>query len=191
MQQTANSLDVAKIEEFRINCQNFTQKLNQQPAVESIDKTPDGKASTILISHIEMLLDEYFFGLWETDNFKWNVIANEIVGSIELIVVHPSTGIKLKRIGAAAIQIMVDKAPDNIKDNPIEKNRWALNPENKKSGALDMGFPKLKAECLKNAANSLGALFGRDLNRRKKDVFKPLINKKEILTDKLKKLSDV
>lgn len=188
-QQTNNTLVAANIEEFRLNCQNFTQKLNKSPELDSIDKTPDGKASTILISHIEMLLDEYFFGLWETENFKWSVVANEIVGSIDLCVYHPSAGVRLKRTGAAAIQIMVDRVPDDLKNNPVEKNRWALNPDNKKSNALDMSFPKLKAECLKNAANSLGKLFGRDINRKKQDAFKPLINKKQALDDKLNQLN--
>lgn len=177
-QLTANSLAVANVEEFRLNCQNFTQKLNATPSEESKDSTPDGRAKTILISHIEMLLDEYFFGLWTTENFKWNVVSNEIVGSIDLIIYHPSAMMPIKRVGAAAIQIMVDKVPDQIKNDPQKKNEWALNVSNKKSNALDMSFPKLKAECLKNAANSLGQIFGRDLNRKKKDVFNPLLQRK-------------
>lgn len=43
-----------------------------------------------------------------------------------------------------------------------------------------MGFPKLKAECLKNAAQSLGKIFGRDLNRKQKDTFNPLLKKEEL-----------
>jgi hypothetical protein len=67
----------------------------------------------------------------------------------------------------------------------------ALDVQNKKSNALDMGFPKLKAECLKNAANSLGKMFGRDLNRKKSDTFKGLLKVDTSNTiDKLKKLKD-
>ena len=55
--------------------------------------------------------------------------------------------------------------------------KWKERQLNKKKkiNALDMGFPKLKAECIKNAANSLGKLFGRDLNRKKSDIYQPLI----------------
>lgn len=175
--QLTNKLLVAaeQVNDFRKSCQTFIEKLNSSPTPESIDKTPDGKASTILISHIEMLLDEYFFGLWETENFKWAVISNEVVGSIDLCFYHPVTGVRMKRTGAAAIQIMVDRVPEDIKNNQVAKNQWALNPDNKKSSALDMGFPKLKTECLKNAANSLGKMFGRDINRQKSDTFKPLL----------------
>jgi hypothetical protein len=66
---------------------------------------------------------------------------------------------------------MVDRAPENIAGQ--ERNQWALNPSNKKPNALDMAFPKLKSECLKNAAQSLGKIFGRDLNRKNVDQYQP------------------
>jgi hypothetical protein len=59
---------------------------------------------------------------------------------------------------------MVDKAPDELKGK--EKNLWALDINNKKPSALDMAYPKLKGEAIKNAAKSLGKIFGRDLNRK-------------------------
>jgi hypothetical protein len=66
---------------------------------------------------------------------------------------------------------MVDKVPENLFGS--DRNRWALNPDNKKANAMDLAFGKLKAECLKNAALSLGKVFGRDLNRKNKDTYKP------------------
>jgi hypothetical protein len=118
-----------------------------------------------------MTLDELFFGQWKTENFKWSPVANEIQGALELVVIHPVTGYEIRRTGAASIVIMVDRAPENLAGQ--ERNQWALNPSNKKPNALDMAFPKLKSECLKNAAQSLGPIFGRDLNRKNKDVYKP------------------
>lgn len=177
--QVAQKQNFQSLEEYRVAIQNFTTRVNSTPPEDSIDKTADGKAKTVVISHIEMTLDEFFFGQWDTENFKWSVIANEIVGSMELVAVHPVTGREIRRTGAAAIQIMVDKAPEDVKGT--EKNKWALNPENKKSNALDMGFPKLKAECLKNAAQSFGKLFGRDLNRKIQDNYKPLIKSADMI----------
>ena len=113
---------------------------------------------------------EMFFGHWRTENFKWERMANEVVGSIDLVVIHPISGYEIRRSGAASIIIMVDRAPQNL-DN-VERNRWALNADNKKPNALDLAFPKLKTECIKNAALSLGKLFGRDLNRKNFDVYK-------------------
>lgn len=165
-------------EEIRMRLQNFVSKLNSAPTQESIGKTPDGRALTVTISHIEMTLDELFFGLWSTENYKWSVISNEVVGSIDLLVFHPTAGLWLRRSGAASIQIMVNAMPDDVKNNPQAKSSWALDVGNKKSNALDMGFPKLKAECIKNAAQSLGGLFGRDLNRQNKDKYVPVIKNK-------------
>jgi hypothetical protein len=171
--------------EYRKRLENFLYRLNVEPPPESVDPTADGQANTVLISHIEMTLDEMFFGEWETYDFKWSVIANEVTGSIILQVVHPVSGRSLRRTGAAAIQIMVDAVPEELKADKNdtysekmrkkrERNLWSLDPANKKQSALDMGFPKLKAECEKNAAQSLGKLFGRDLNRKKSDILKPL-----------------
>lgn len=151
-------------EDVRINIQNFITNLNKHDPKDGVDTTPDGRARTLGISHVEMTLDEYFLGLWETENFRWSVISNEVVGSIDLVVTHPVTGQKYKRVGAASIIIMVDKGAS------------ALDVSKKKANALDLGFPKLKAECTKNAAQSLGKLFGRDLNRgTKSDIFSPRI----------------
>jgi hypothetical protein len=164
--------------------QKFQGRLNSEPAFESVELTPDKKASTVVISHIEMTLDELFFGQWSTENFKWHAIANEVQGSLELVVIHPVTGMEIRRTGAASIVIMVDRVPEGV--TGVERNQWALNPSNKKANALDMAFPKLKAECLKNAAQSLGKVFGRDLNRKNKDTYKPYkITQKDVTVKSL------
>jgi hypothetical protein len=151
--------------------QKFIGRLNSEPAHEAVEYTPDGRAKTITISHIEMTLDELFFGQWSTSNFTWSAIANEVQGSLTLEVINPVNGQKLTRIGAASVIIMVDKIPQGFEGQ--ERNQWAINPMNKKPNALDLAFPKLKAECLKNAAQSLGKIFGRDLNRKNADTYKP------------------
>lgn len=197
--ELANIHQYKSLNDFRLALQGFTNRINQGPDAKAIGATADGNAKTIYISHIEMTLDEYFFGLWETENFRWQLISNEVVGSIDLVVTHPVTGLKYRRTGAAAIQIMVDAVPDDLKFNPHDtkeqaerrkkdRNQWALDVQNKKPAALDMGFPKLKAECVKNAALSLGKLFGRDINRDtdKTDTFSPLVKKILEIPEELK-----
>jgi len=151
--------------------QKFQQMLNAEPDAAGVESTPDKKAQTLVISHVETTLDELFFGHWRTENFKWSTIANEVQASLELVVIHPISGYELRRVGAASVIIMVDKVPDNVFGS--DRNRWALNPDNKKANAMDLAFGKLKSECLKNAALSLGKVFGRDLNRKNKDTYKP------------------
>lgn len=160
-------------DKLRLQLQDFQAKLNKEPEVSELERTPDGKAKTLPISFVEMTLDELFLGQWDTCNFTSKVITNEVCGELELVLVHPITGREIRRSGAAAIIIQVDKAPDTITGQA--RNEWALNPSNKKSNALDLGYPKLKAECVKNAAQSLGKVFGRDLNRKKTDQYQPAI----------------
>ena len=159
--------------EFRIRLENFIKKLSKQPQTHELAKTTDGKALYLPIDFVETQLDELFFGLWETKNFEWKPIANEITACIVLRVFHPTAKTWIERIGCASISVMVDKAPDNVTGQ--EKNRWALNLDNKKPNALDMGLPKLKADCIKNATLSLGNIFGRNINRTKKDVYTPIL----------------
>lgn len=181
-------------EKYKLLMQDFTRRLNAEPDPREFDKTPDGKANTLPISFVEMTLDELFLGQWQTKNFHWSAITNEVQGSIELVVIHPVTGKELTRTGAGSIIITVDSLTDEQKDkmSKQDRNLYALNPENKKPNALDLGFPKLKAECLKNAAQSLGKIFGRDINRKKKDVFKPALKPlgDAAFQDALKRIQD-
>ncbi|KUY20860.1 Uncharacterised protein [Elizabethkingia miricola] len=114
--QTKTNEVAQQSEDIRLKMQNFTQALNKEPA-SGVDSTPDGKAKTINISHIEMTLDEMFFGAWSTENFKWTVIQNEVVGSLDLVVLHPSSGMLLRRVGAD-IDMDTDMGMD--KDKAVE-----------------------------------------------------------------------
>ena len=110
-----------------------------------------GNARFIPIGVIESELDS-IFPFWETTRFKWEVIANELVGSLELVLTHPITRTKMIRtgVGAVMIQTRANEAP---------------TVENKIPNTLTKDAGHLKAECIKNAAKSLGKRFGRDLNR--------------------------
>lgn len=142
--------------------QAFAAKLNREPDPKELDKTPDGRAKTLPISFVEMTLDEIFFGQWELSEVSYQQIFNEVVGTGVLTVWHPVSGRPIKRAGFASVVITQDK------DAQI-----ADFQSTKKKNALDLSFPKLKAEILKNAASSLGKVFGRDINRKNVDTFKP------------------
>lgn len=151
-------------EKIRILMQDFTRRLNAEPDPREFDKTPDNKAFTLPISFVEMTLDELFLGQWELHTVNTNQIFNEVVGTGILSVWHPVTGREIRRAGFASVVITQD-----AKATIEEFNRT------KKKNALDLSFPKLKAEITKNAAQTLGKIFGRDINRKSKDVFKPAL----------------
>jgi len=133
--------------------QGFRQFLNRKPASSWITDSYDKKYKTFKIGDLMQLLDMVYFCQWSTKNFRYETISNEIVGVIELHVTNPLTQHVRVITGTAAIVIMVDKGAD-----PMDITR-------KKAKALETGFPKLSAMCLKNAARQLGTLFGRDINR--------------------------
>lgn len=146
--------------------QDFMKRLNQEPDPKELGKTPDGKARTLPISFVEMTLDELFLGQWETSEPTYQQVFNEVVGSLVLTVWHPITNRPIRRIGFASVVITQDKDATISEFNAT-----------KKKNALDLSFPKLKSECTKNAAQSLGKIFGRDLNRKDADVYQPIFKK--------------
>lgn len=160
----------------------FQLMLNQAPPDIAIEQTPDGQARTMVISHVENALDTLYLGQWSTRDFKYSVVGNELAGVITLEVIHPITGTARTLTGVAAQAIMMDKAPDGL-DNR-EKNEWSQDIRNKKSKALKMNLPALKAECLKNAAQQLGKAFGKDLNRKNAGVYAPKMSKSTRLPKK-------
>lgn len=156
--------DYSDIEKTRILIQDFQRKLNVEPDPREFDRTPDNRASFLPISFVEMTLDEIFLGQWELSEVHTQQIFNEVVGTGILTVWHPVTNRPIKRAGFGAVVITQDK------DAAIADFNMT-----KKKNALDLTFPKLKAEIVKNAAQSLGKVFGRDINRKAVDTFKPTL----------------
>ena len=168
-------------EKLRLLMQDFTRRLNTEPDPREFDKTPDGKAQTLPISFVEMTLDELFLGQWEVSECNTQQIFNEVVGYGVLTVWHPITNRPLKRTGFGAVVITQDK------DAAVSDFNMT-----KKKNALDLTYPKLKAEITKNAAQTLGKIFGRDINRKSRDVFKPPLQplSDKALLDALKRIED-
>ena len=152
------------------NMQSFQKKyLQPEPKESEIRKNKFANNSKYLpISFMEMTLDEIFFGLWQTKNFNSKVVANEIIGELELWYFHPVAKTWLCRIGAGAVQIqMVSKEKGGSGD--------ITNIRDKIVNTLSKDYPHLKAECFRNACLSIGKSFGRDLNREFDDQYNPVI----------------
>ena len=131
------------------------EQLNSKP--EQIEEK-DG-VETVPISFLENDLDEVYLGLWKTENFRFQVIANEIVGTIDLHVFDPQAKVWLVRSGSAAVLIRQKKDSEITDISAKIKN------------GLMMDFPKLETMCIKAAAKRLGKRFGRDLNRKFEDEY--------------------
>lgn len=147
-----------------VNLESFTSALNRAPKVTKTNKFANN-TQYVPISHVQTLLDQMFFGLWQTKCFTYKVVGNELVGSIELWVYHPIIKEWLVRTGVAATQIRQNKGAKLTDIDQKIKN------------ALEMDAPHLYADCVKSAAKTLGPAFGRDLNREFTDNYKALVSK--------------
>lgn len=125
----------------------------------------------IPIGMVESKLDYLFNGLWETKEFNYSVIVNELVCSLQLRVFHPKAMVWIERTGVGAVQIQL-KAEYEV-DEEGKRTKKAvdvLDVSKKIANTLTKDFPHAKAEALKNAAKSLGNILGRDLNRKFEDI---------------------
>jgi hypothetical protein len=146
-----------------VNLESFNKALNRKPAIVKTNNFANN-TKYVPISHIQTMLDTMYFGLWQTKNFQYKVIANELVGSIDLWLWHPVIKDWLVRTGVAATQIRQSKGAKLTDIGAKIKN------------ALEMDAAHLYADCVKSAAKTLGPAFGRDLNREFTDNYKAVLS---------------
>lgn len=159
------------------NIESFTERLNRPPVDTEIKINEAANNSKYLpVSYVEMELDEIFLGLWSTENFRWSVMANEVVGAIDLLVYHPVARVWIKRTGAAAVMIQ-QKSEKNGGTGDI------ADIGQKIKNTLVKDFPHLETECIKSAAKKLGKVFGRDLNRKFEDSYVPVYTQESELSE--------
>jgi hypothetical protein len=145
--------------EFNKKLSKITAELSNQPLKKerAVNKFADG-AEYLPIEIVESKLDLYFPLSWQTTNFQWGVVANELVGSLELHVWNPVLRQWITRTGTGGVPIQMRSEDKGGSGDLTDVN-------NKVKVTLQKDFPHLKSEALKNAAKSLGQTFGRDLNR--------------------------
>lgn len=139
-------------------------RLSLKPKAKEIKINEQARgAKYIPIGVVEGKLDDIYGGLWQTKNFRYQVVVNEIIGSIELHVFIEDKG-WLVREGCGSVPIQ------------MSKGSGVTQVEQKIKNTLVKDFPHLKSECIKNAAKGLGITFGRDLNRKQDAVYVSALN---------------
>lgn len=157
-------------DEFKLQIEAFIDAINKPPRKTKTDQKKG--IVYITISEIEVLLDTIFFGQWQTEITQCLIVGNEIVMNIKLGIFHPITQQWIWRAGTASAMIR------QVKDAKIS------DIDSKIKNAVEMDAPHAKASAIKNAAQSLGNMFGRNLRRKQEDqtnynaIHTPRINKK-------------
>lgn len=130
----------------------FNQLLSVQPRPKEVGIMQGNEYVPIQVQ--EAKLDDIYNGLWQVRNMSIQLIANEVVTSLELGVFHPIAKEWIWRSGIGSVPVQQAKG-SKIRDMV----------DTKIPNALQKNAPASKAFAFKNACQSLGVTFGRELNR--------------------------
>lgn len=137
-----------------INKENvFAVLLNQDPKPDWIKKHPIAGTDYLPIERIEWLLTSVFTK-WRVEIKETQMIANSIVVTVKLHYLEPTTmewGWQ-EGVGAAPIH--------------TKKDAGAIDFNQMLTDAVSKAAPAAKSYAVKDAADNLGKLFGKDLNRK-------------------------
>lgn len=145
----------------------FKTLLNQPPSAHWLKKHPLAKrkihgqtqpAEYLPIDKIEFLMD-VIFQEWKVEVLSVQVMFNSIAVAIRLHYKNPVTGEWSFHDGVGAKSVQVNQGEN-------ASNLGAI-----KDAAVMMALPSAKSYAIKDAAEHLGSLFGRDVNREDTVMF--------------------
>lgn len=147
--------------------QNELNKLlNCQPKAEWVKQNPFANNSNYIpVGIIEYLLTSIYIK-WRVEVKELAVIANSVVATIRLHVLDPITGEWDWQDGVGA--------------SPIQTAKGAAATDFSKvnTSAVQMAAPAAETYAFKDAAEKLGKLFGKDLNRKEQIDYGNMLDSK-------------
>lgn len=126
---------------------------NCEPPSTWIEKHPYANVSYLPISKIEFLLTK-IFNKWWVEIRDSKLIANSVSVTVRLYYRNPITGDTEFQDGIGAQPLQTDQGRGTTDFDAI------------KSNAVAMALPSAESYAIKDAAEKLGKLFGKDLNRK-------------------------
>lgn len=162
--------DLVSMTELKSKENDFQVLLNQDPPDAWVKtNTIAGNSRYIPIDKIEYLLTRLFVKWW-VEILDYRIIANSVSVHVRLFYVSPITGETLHQDGIGAAPLQTDKDAGATDFNRI------------KSAAVQMALPSAKSYATKDAAENIGRLFGKDLNRKDLMAYEPLAGRFNVLT---------
>lgn len=141
--------------------------LNQPPTENWLKKHPLYGNTYLPIDKVEFLLT-LFFGTWRVEIKQVFQIANSVCVTVRLYYRNPDTGEMEWQDGGGAAPMQV-----NSKSNPMDSNEI-------KSNAVMLALPIAETNAVKDAADKIGTIFGRDLNRKDTLGYDMLVKNEEL-----------
>lgn len=152
--------DIGDLETFVAN-DEFLMIVNQEPPKQFIKDHPIAEnVKYIPIDKIEMMLTK-IFQQWYPEVLKTGQLLNAIEVTVRLHYLHPISKVWQFADGVGAIAIQTDSGKTAADLGAI------------KSNAVMLALPAAKSFAIKDAAEHIGKVFGRDLNRKDTIAFSP------------------
>ena len=182
--ELATIINSSELAQF-IKMDEFTEFINQAPPKAFVKDHPFAKnVKYIPIDKIELMLDK-IFQQWYVEILESGQLLNAVKVVVRLHYRHPISKDWLHQDGIGATAIQVDAG----------KNASDLGAV--KSNAIMLGLPSAKSYAIKDAAEHIGEVFGRNINRKDtmsfsasyatESVKKDVEDKKKILRERLAK----
>lgn len=162
--------ELVKDKEIAIKNDKLKVLLNKSPHDSWLVPGPPGTPPSwkdIPIDKVEWLLDA-IFQKWKVEILDVKQIMNSIVTTVRLHYQDPVSGEWLFHDGVGAKDVQVDAGA-----KPTEFDKI------KKAGVM-MAAPASKTYAIKDAADHIGEIFGRSLNRKNVKEFKGFYDKEEV-----------
>jgi hypothetical protein len=134
--------------------------LNQDPPDSWVKKHPFVNTKYIPIERVEFLLTK-IFQQWRVEVLDSKALFHSVAVTVRLHYMNPTNGEWSFQDGVGAVAVQTDKGASASDLGAI------------KSGAIMMALPAAKSYAVKDAAEQLGKIFGKDLNRRDVIAFTP------------------
>ena len=135
--------------------------LNQQPVQQWVKTHPFAKSvKYIPIDKVEFMLTR-IFQHWRSEVLKTEQLFNSVAVTVRLHYKDPVSGEWSYHDGVGAVGIQTDKGATAGDLSAIKQN------------AVMLALPAAKSYAIKDAAEHLGSLFGRDINRKDVIGFQP------------------
>lgn len=151
------AIDTSKIAQY----DGYLAVVNQKPHTSWVTSHSFAKdVDYIPIGVIEALLTQ-LFQQWRVEVIETKQLLNSIAVTVRLHYLNPISGWTFHDgVGAVPIQTDKGKSPADLASI--------------KNDAIMKSLPAAKSYAIKDAADHIGVLFGRDLNRKDVIDFKPL-----------------
>ena len=165
----ADLYEVSKVEEAFKNDQ-FNALMNAEPRKEWVKQNKyAGNSNYIPVGIVETLLQKVF-KTFTVEVIREGVMFNAVYVTVRIHLKHPVTSemFFVDGVGAAELQ---------TKSGASAADLSAIN-----KGAVMMALPMAKSYAIKDAAEHLGKLFGRDLNRKETMAYTTDANLNETFT---------